>query len=265
MATAAKKLAVITGASSGIGYELAREFIEHGYDLIIAAEDEGIESAAQSLERTGMRVEPFEVDLSTYEGVEELYAKIGGRAVDAIAINAGVGVSGEFQQTSLEEELNMINLNVVSTVHLAKRIAPDMVARGSGRILFTASIASVMPAPFMAVYGATKAFVLSFSDALRSELEATGVTVTALMPGPTDTNFFERAHALDTKVGADDKDDPAQVARQGFEALMKGKDHVLGGSIKSRTMGAMAEIMPEAMKARQHRKMAEPGSASKAH
>lgn len=261
------RLALVTGASSGIGYELARQFVENGYDLIIAAEDEGINEAASSLERTGMNIQPVQVDLATYEGNEDLWNTIRelGRPLDAAALNAGVGVNGDFTRTSLEEELNMIALNCMSTVHLGKRVSADMAARGAGKILFTASVVSVMPASFMAVYGATKAFVLSFSDAIREELKDRGVSVTALMPNATDTDFFDRARMRDTAVGAGEKDDPALVARQGFEGLMAGNNHVLGGSIKSRAMGMAAELMPESMKAAQHRKMAEPGSASKSH
>ncbi|SEU35765.1 SDR family NAD(P)-dependent oxidoreductase [Stigmatella erecta] len=260
-----RPFAVVTGASSGIGYELAKQFVQNGYDVLIAAEDDGITEAARALGGSG-RVESVKVDLARYEGVELLYAKIQafGRPVDAIALNAGVGVGGAFaQQTRLEDELNLIALNVTSSVHLAKRVSRDMVQRKSGRILFTSSIAAVMPAPFEAVYGASKAFLLSFSEALRNELADVGVTVTALMPGPTETNFFHRAGMDDTQVGQDEKDDPAQVARQGFEALMAGKDKVVAGSFKNRAMAAAAQVMPDPATAHLHRKMSEPGSGTK--
>ncbi|MDC0711294.1 SDR family NAD(P)-dependent oxidoreductase [Stigmatella sp. ncwal1] len=233
-----RPLAVVTGASSGIGYELARQFVHNGFDVLIAAEDDGITEAARTLAGSG-RVESVKVDLARYEGVEFLYAKIQalGRPVDAIAINAGVGVGGDFaRQTRLEDELNLISLNVTSAVHLAKRVSKDMVQRRSGRILFTSSIAAVMPAPFEAVYGASKAFLQSFSEALRNELSDVGITVTALMPGPTETNFFHRAGMDDTRVGQQQKDDAGEVARQGFEALMAGKDKVVAGSLKNRVM-----------------------------
>ena len=206
------------------------------------------------------------MDLAGYDGVEQLYARIqsGGRPIDAIAINAGVGVGGDFTHgTDLKEELNLINLNVVSTVHLAKRVLPDMTARGSGRVLFTASIAAIMPAPFEAVYGASKAFVLSFSQALRNELKDSGVSVTALMPGPTETEFFHRADMDDTHVGVSKKDDPDDVARQGFEALMAGKDKIIAGSLKTKIQGNASQVLPDAVTAAQHRAMAEPGSAHK--
>jgi uncharacterized protein len=263
---ATRPFAVVTGASSGIGYELARQFAEHGFDVLAAAEDSGIDAAAAGLTRDGGgSVQPVRVDLATYDGVEALYRTIAatGRAVDAIALNAGRGIGGDFaRDTDLSEELNVIDVNVTSTVHLAKRVVPDMVARGAGRVLFTSSIASTMPGTYQAVYNASKSFVQSFALALRDELKDTGVTVTALMPGPTDTEFFERADMLDTRVGAGDKDDPALVAKQGFEALMKGADRVVGGGAKTKVMAAAAKVTPDSVKAAQHRKMAEPGSGS---
>jgi short-subunit dehydrogenase len=264
-APAGRPFAVVTGASSGIGYELARQFVQHGYDVLIAAEGPGVEEAAVNLRRDGAgSVQPVRVDLADYDGVEELYRTItaSGRAVDAIALNAGRGAGGDFsRETELRDEINIIDVNVTSTVHLAKRVLPDMVRRGSGRLLFTSSIASTMPGAFQAVYNASKAFVQSFAEAIRNEVKDTGVTVTALMPGPTDTNFFARADMLDTKVGAGAKDDPAQVAKQGFDALMKGDDHVVAGSVKNKLQAVAAKVIPDTVKAEQHRKMAEPGSA----
>ena len=259
-------LAVVTGASSGIGYELAKQFAQNGFDLLVTATGSSINEAAQAFEELGAKVETVQADLATYDGVETLYNKIKatGRPVDAIAINAGVGVGGEFaRETDLKEELNLINLNVVSTVHLAKRVVKDMVERGSGRILFTSSIAALMPGPFEAVYAASKAFVHSFSEGLRNELKDTGVTVTALMPGPTDTNFFHRADMDDTKVGASKKDDPAQVAKQGFEALMADKDDVIAGSLQTKLQGNISKVLPETVNAELHRQLSEPGSADK--
>jgi short-subunit dehydrogenase len=263
--TGPRPLAAVSGASSGIGYELAREFAQHGYDLVICAEDQRIDEAARALEREGARVVPVQADLSTYDGVEAFYARIRetGLPLEAIAINAGVGVGGDFaRETDLAEELRMINLNVVSTVHLAKRACRDMVARGQGKILITASVAGTMPTPLEAVYGASKAFDLSFAASLRNELEETGVSVTALLPGPTNTQFFERADLGDTKVADESKkNDPADVAKQGFEALMAGKDRVYGAtSVATKLQGMAARFMPESMKAEQHRKMAEHGS-----
>jgi short-subunit dehydrogenase len=188
------------------------------------------------------------------------------RPVAALAINAGVGVGGEFSSgTSLEEELRMIRLNVLSSVHLAKRMLPDMLAQRRGRVLFTASIASLMPAPYEAVYGATKAFLLSFSASLHRELKGSGVTVTAVLPGPTETNFFHRAHMDDTKLGVQTKDSPSEVARQAYEAMMAGKERQVTGSLRTKLMGAIARFLPESAKAKYHSVAARPGSARVSH
>jgi uncharacterized protein len=258
-----RPLALVTGASSGIGLELARQFAEHGYDLIIAAEDDAIETAARELQN-GTSVEAVKVDLATPEGVEELYARVRthGDQLEAAALNAGIGMGGDFaSQTDLHQELKLVDLNVRSTVHLAKRVVGDMVVRGNGKVLFTSSIASTMPGTYQAVYNASKSFVQSFALALRAELKDTGVTITSLMPGPTETEFFERADMLDTKVGADDKDDPADVAKDGFEALMAGKERVVSHSLKTKVQGRSSRLMPDSVKAKMHEKMAEPGSA----
>jgi short-subunit dehydrogenase len=260
-----RKMAVVTGASNGIGYELAKQFAQNGFDLLITSTGSSINEAARAFEALGAKVETVQADLATYDGVETLYSQIKAtnRPVDAIAINAGVGVGGDFaRETDLKDELNLINLNVVSTVHLAKRVVRDMVEHGKGKILFTSSIAALMPGPFETVYAASKTFVHSFSEGLRNELKDTGVTVTALMPGPTDTNFFHRAGMDDTKVGANKKDDPADVAKQGFEALMAGKDDVIAGSVKTKLMGNVSKILPDTVNAEQHRQLSEPGSAN---
>ena len=262
-----RPFAVVTGASSGIGYELAAQFAQHGYDVLIAAEEAAIALSADDLQQKyAVTIIPVRADLATYDGVEQLWGAVvaTGREVDAVALNAGRGIGGDFvRETRLEEEQNVIDVNVTSTVHLAKRILPDMVARGSGRVLFTSSIASLMPGTYQAVYNASKSFVQSFAEALRAELKDPGVTVTALMPGPTETNFFHRAEMDDTKVGSSSKDDPAQVAKQGFEALMKGEQKVVAGSLKTKVQGAASKVMPDSAKAEMHRRMAEPGGADK--
>lgn len=260
-----RKFAVITGASSGIGLELARQCIEHDFDIMIAAEDEGIHEAARHLGAAGAVVEAVHCDLSTFEGCEKLVAAVNksNRHLDALLLNAGVGVGGSFIQTELEDELKMIALNATSVVHLAKRLVPRMVNRGEGRILITASVASTSPAPFLAVYGATKAFDLSFAEALRFELKDTGVTVTALQPGATDTEFFERAEMENTKVAQGKKDDPADVAKKGFDAMMAGKDKVIAASMKSKLEGLAGEILPETTKAKMQGGQTRPGSGEK--
>jgi short-subunit dehydrogenase len=259
-----RRFAVITGASSGIGFELAKVFAEDGYDLLIAAEDEELDPAQREFNQMTASVESVRVDLSTPQGVEELYERIQAtaRPVDAIALNAGIGASGAFAtETDLTKELRLIDLNVRSTVQLCKLVLADMVERDQGRILFTSSIASTMPGSFQAVYNASKSFVQSFALAIRNELKDTGVTVTALMPGPTETEFFERAAMEDTKVGSEEKDDPAEVARQGYEALMAGKEKVVGGSFKNKVQTVAGKVIPDSKKAEMHRQMAEPGTA----
>ncbi len=265
MATLAKPLAVVTGASSGIGFELAKQFAENGYDLIIVAEDYGIEEAGRKLSSLGANVQEVKADLRRYEEVEKLYAVIQSNAqpVDAIAINAGIGTSGAFIDNSLEKEFDVVDLNVKSTIHLAKRVIGDMAVRGEGKVLFTASVVSESPSPFQAVYSASKAFVLNFAEAIRSELEDTNITITALMPGATETNFFHRAGLDDTKIGQSKKDDPADVARDGFKALMSGDDKVIAHSMKSKAMGIAGKLMPDKMNAKVARGMNEPGSATK--
>jgi len=262
MATEMKrKFAVVTGASSGIGFELAKQCVKNGFDVLIAAEDADLSKAVAELSATdGASVRGVQADLSTREGVEKLAGEVD-RPVDALLLNAGVGVGGAFIDTDLDAELKMIALNCDHTVHVAKRLLPAMVARGAGRVLITGSVVSTTPNPYQAVYGATKAFVMSFGEALRYELKDKGVTVTVLQPGATDTKFFERADLTDTKVGQGKKDDPALVAKQGFEAMMDGKDSVLGGSFKSRMEGLMNELLPETVKAAQAGKKTEPGSA----
>ncbi len=260
-----RPLAVVTGASSGIGYELAKQFAQNGFDLVVTATGSNINEVAQDFEQLGAKVETVQADLADYDGVETLYNKIKstGRPVDAIAINAGVGVGGDFaRETDLKDELNLINLNVVSSVHLAKRVVKDMLDRRQGRILFTSSIAALMPGPFEAVYAASKAFIHSFAEALRNELKDSGVSVTSLMPGPTETNFFDRADMNDTKAGTLKKDDAAEVAKQGFEALMAGKDSVVAGSLMTKLQSAV-KFVPETIAAEMHRQISEPGSANK--
>ena len=264
-ATAKPQLAVVTGASSGIGFELAQVFAENNYDLIVCAQSDGIGLVVPNLEKHGARVDVVQADLATGFGVEAVYQKIkeSGRAVDALVLNAGVGLGGDFvRENDLATILNLIDLNVRSTVHLTKLVAADMVQNGSGRILFTSSIAAMMPGAFEAVYGASKAFVQSFAQAIREELKDTGVTVTSLQPGPTETNFFHRANMDDTRIGSSKKDDAATVARQGFEAMMAGKDHVVAGSLMNKLMAAAGKFLPESVGAAAHRHMSEPGTGS---
>jgi uncharacterized protein len=256
-----RPLAVVTGASTGIGRALAREFAEHDFDVVIAAEEAAIRETAVELSDLGGAVVPVQVDLATPDGVEDLFRRITdtGRPVAALALNAGIGVSGRFDQTPLASELDVIDLNVRSTVHLAKLVVRNMVAAGSGRVLVTSSIAAVSPVPYNTTYAASKAFVHSFAEGLREELKDTGVTVTSLMPGPTDTDFFARADMGDTRLGQmEDKDDPQEVARNGYDALMAGKSSVVAGSFMNRIQAEVATHLPDALTAPIFARMAKP-------
>jgi short-subunit dehydrogenase len=254
----ARPLAVVTGASSGIGYELAKLCAENGYDLVVAA-DRPIDEAAKAFRALGAKVEAVEADLATIEGVDRLYAATGGRPVEALLANAGHGLGRGFLEQDFEEVRHVIDTNITGTIYLIQKVGRDMRARGQGRILITGSIAGFMPGTFQAVYNGTKAFIDSFSFALRAELKDTGVTVTCLMPGATETEFFERADMLDTQVGQQEKDDPAKVARDGFDAMLNGEGDVVSGW-KNKLQTTLATVTPSGMLAEQHRKMAEPGS-----
>jgi len=259
-----RPFAVVTGGSNGIGYELARQFIENGFDVLIAAEDEAhLADAARTLPGdSGAQILTHAADLATQDGVDSLYQAIAGRPVDVLCVNAGVGLGGPFLETDLQTELRMIDLNCRGAVQLTKLVGKDMVARDSGKLLFTSSIAATMPDPFEAVYGSTKVFLRWFGEALREELKDTNVGVTVLMPSVTETNFFNRADMLDTKAGASDKkDDPAMVAKAGFDALMGDKDKVVP-AFKNKVMAAVADALPDTMGAKVHRGMSEPGSGN---
>jgi short-subunit dehydrogenase len=259
MASNTRPLAVVTGASSGIGYELAKLCAENGFDLVVAA-DRPIGEAAQAFRALGAGVKALETDLATTEGVDELYAAIKGRPVDALLANAGHGLGRGFLDQDFEEARHVIDTNITGTIYLIQKIGRDMRARNKGRILITGSIAGFMPGSFQAVYNGTKAFIDSFSFALRNELKETEITVTCLMPGATETEFFERADMLDTKVGTQEKDDPAKVARDGFDAMMNGESDVVSGW-QNKLQTTVANVTPNEMLAEQHRKMAEPGTA----
>jgi short-subunit dehydrogenase len=254
----------VTGASSGIGRELAKQFAENGFDLLITAEDGALESAAAELRTTGAAVTTVTADLRNYDEVEKLYQAImaTGRPLDAVALNAGVGKGGAFLETELADELDIVELNVSSTVHLAKRVLHDMAERNTGKVLITSSIASTMPGPYQAIYNASKSFLQSFAEALQQELKDTGISVTSLMPGPTETNFFARAGlARNTLMGKSPKDDPADVARQGFEALMAGKNRVVASSLATKAQELANKVTPDRVKAAAHGIIAKPRDA----
>lgn len=253
-----RPLAVVTGASTGIGRALAKEFADHGFDVVIAAEEPEIVEAAADLASPDHHVLPVQVDLSTAAGVEALHRKID-RTPEAVALNVGIGVSGRFDQTDVDDHLRLVDLNVRSTVHLAHLVIGDMVRAGRGRVLVTSSVAAVAPGPYHSTYAASKAFVHSFAEGIREELKDTGVTVTSLMPGPTDTDFFRRADMGDTKIGQTDrKDDAQEVAHDGYEALMAGKGSVVAGSAKNRIQAELGTHLPDALAAPLMARMTKP-------
>jgi short-subunit dehydrogenase len=268
---APRPLAVVTGASSGIGYHLAKLAAQHGYDLLVAA-DTPLQQAVQDFEALGAKVESVECDLASTEGVQQLIACIGSRKVDALMANAGHGLGGAFLEQDFKDVLHVINTNITGTVCLLQHVLKQMVGTGDGqtrpratsRVLVTGSIAGFQPGAFQAVYNGTKAFIDSFTMAIRNELKNEPVSISLLMPGPTDTEFFHRAHMEDTKVANDPKMmmQPEEVARIGFEAMLKGEADVVTGW-KNRMQVAMSKVLPAQATAELHRKLAEPGTAKK--
>jgi uncharacterized protein len=258
---ATRPLAVVTGASSGIGYHLALRAAEHGYDLVVAA-DTPLADAVLDFQSMGAGVQAVQCDLATTEGVMHLIQAIGDRDVDALMANAGHGLGGSFLAQDFNDILHVINTNVTGTVHLIQHVARGMVARACGRILITGSVAGFQPGSFHAVYNGTKAFIDSFAMALRNELKGTEVTVSCLMPGPTDTDFFERAGMETTKVANDPRMlmQPEDVARMGFQAMLKGEADIVAGW-RNKLQVAMSKVMPAQATAAMHRKLVEPGQA----
>jgi uncharacterized protein len=261
---ASRQLAVVTGASSGIGLELARLCAGKDFDLVIAADEPDIHHAADELRATGADVTAVEADLATIEGVDELLEAVEatGRPVDALFANAGRGLGDAFLDQDIARICQVIDTNITGTIYLVHRVGNDMRARNAGKILLTGSIAGFIPGSFQAVYNGTKAFINSFAFALRNELKDTEITVTCLMPGATDTRIFERADMLDTVLALGPKDDPAEVAKIGFEALMRGDADIVSGA-KNKLQAAFANVTPAGILAELHRKMAKPGSGER--
>ena len=258
-----RRLAMGTGASSGIGYELAILCAKDGFDLVVVADDPKIEDAAKQFQNYGVEVTTVQADLATREGVEKFYQAARGRQVDALLASAGHGLGGSFLDQDFDEVRHVIDTNITGTIYLIQKVGRDMRARKQGRILITGSVAGFTPGTYSAVYNGTKAFIDSFSFALRAELknEDANVTVTCLMPGATETEFFERAGMEDTEVGQSKKDDPVDVAKVGFEAMMKGEGDVVSG-FKNKVMTTVASVTPSGVLAAQHGKKAKPGSAN---
>jgi short-subunit dehydrogenase len=257
----AENFAVVTGASTGIGFELATLAAQSGYDVLVVADEPLIEAAAADLLQFGTTITFLDVDLSTLEGVDQVLAKANGRTIDLLCANAGRGLGHGFLDQAVADWRHVIDTNITGTLYLLQRVLKDMVSRNDGKVLVTGSIAGFIPGSFQAVYNGTKAFVDSFTDAIRNEIkEVSGVTITTLMPGPVETEFFARADMLDTSVGTSQhKSDPADVARDGWKALMAGEAHVVSGW-KNKLQATLAHVTPASMLAEQHRKMAEPGS-----
>jgi short-subunit dehydrogenase len=260
--TSKGQFAIVTGASTGIGLELARCCAREGFDLLIAADEAQIEIAANDLRALGGQVEAVQADLATIDGVDRLYSAAKGRQVDALLANAGAGLGRAFLDQDFNKVKRVIDTNITGTTYLIHRVGNDMRRRNTGRILITGSIAGFTPGSFQAVYNASKAYLDSFSFALREELRDSKITVTCLMPGATETEFFERADMMDTKVGTSKKDDAADVAKAGFAAMMSGEGDVVTG-LKNKIQSGVANVMPAGILAKQHRKMAEPGTAKK--
>ncbi len=261
MGTRARPLAVVTGASTGIGLELAKLCVEQGCDLVIAADEPEVHRAAEQLRASGANVDAVEADLATIEGVDELYDAVGGRPVAALLANAGRGLGHAFMDQDFGDIRRVIDTNVTGTVYLVHKIGRDMRARGGGKIMIVGSIAGLIPGSFQAVYNGTKAFLDSFAVAIREELKDSGVTVTCLMPGPTETEFFERADLMDTKYGTEKKQPASDVAKTGFDAMLKGEASVVAG-LKNKVQAFLSNILPDTVLAAQHTKQAAPGTGS---
>ena len=255
------KLAIVTGASSGIGLELAKLAAKDGFDLIVAADTPFVE-AGPALEEFGVEVEQIKADLATQNGVEQLLQRVGDRDVAVLVANAGHGLGHGFLDQAPEEWEHVINTNITGTLLLIQPIVKRMVDRGEGRVLITGSIAGHLAGAFQAVYNGSKAFIDSFAAALNEEIKDSGVTITCLKPGATETAFFHRAELDDTKVGQARKDDPADVAKAGWEAMKSGDEAVIYG-FKNKMQVAAASVMTDAMTASIHRKETEPGSAER--
>ncbi|MCX2485941.1 SDR family NAD(P)-dependent oxidoreductase [Pedobacter sp. MR2016-24] len=244
-----KKYALITGATSGIGYELAKLFAKDQYNLVIVSRDQqALDNRAKEFSAYGIEVTTLSKNLFNRDETRSIYQEVKnlGIEIDVLVNDAGQGIYGKFQDTDISRELDIIELNISALVILTKDFLKDMVTRNSGKILNLASIASKTPGPWQSVYHGTKAFVLSFTAAIREEVKETAITITALLPGVTDTDFFNKAEMNESKAVQDEdaKADPADVAQDGYHALMTGKDKVISG-IKNKVQVGMSNILPD--------------------
>jgi short-subunit dehydrogenase len=261
-ASQARPLAIVTGASSGIGLELAKLCAQNGFDLVLAADEPEIHVAAETIRRYEVTVDAVQTDLSTMSGVDQLVAATQGRPVDALLANAGRGLGGAFLDQEFDRVRGVVDTNLTGTLYLIHQVGRSMRAQRQGRILITGSTAGYVPGTYQAVYGGTTAFLDSFAVALRHELREYGVTVTCLIPGPTETEFFKRAGLMDTKLGTEKKQPAGEVAKVGFEAMMRGEGDTISG-IKNKLQAAVAKVMPADTLAGMQSRHAMPGTALK--
>jgi uncharacterized protein len=254
-------LALVTGASAGIGLEVARELARRGHDLVVAGRSARTAEVAEELRGLGVGVYPVRADLAEYAGVEAVWAATTavGHPLEVAVLNAGVGVGGAFAEVDLARDLHLIDVNITSVVHLAKRVVVDMIPRRRGRILMTSSVSATKPTPYETTYGPSRAFVYMFAESLRAEVQEHGITVTALLPGATDSDFHLRAGMGGTSYGDNSwKNDRRAVARQGVDALFAGKDAVVGGDRATKLKAVRNRFLPERVKAAQHARSARP-------
>lgn len=259
--TDTRPLALVTGGSSGIGFELAKQFAKGGYDVAITGSSDRVTGAADTLRELGVNAYPHQGDAGTYNGVESFWSFVQslGRPVDAAALNVGIGLGGAFVDNTLEDEFRVLDINIKGTVHLAKRVVQHMVPNGFGRILIVSSISATTPTPYETVYGPSKAFGFMFAESLREELKDTGVSVTALLPGATDSDFHANAGMSNTALGPDfKKNDKTEVARQGYDALLAGDDHVVGGDEATQQIVVDNRTTPEPVKAAKQAELTRP-------
>jgi uncharacterized protein len=251
--------ALVTGASSGIGRELARILARSGYDLVLVARNRAAldELARELRQRYSQESNPIEVDLAQPGAAQQLLAQLPTREFEVLVNVAGVGLRGPFSETDSAREIAMVHLNVIALTELTKLLLPGMLARRRGRILNVASAAAFLPGPFMAVYYATEAYVLSFSEALSEELRNSGVTVTALCPPPTQTDFAATAGATRTRVFASRAADPRWVAEVGFRGMMRGRAVVVPG-LPTRLFVGLLRFLPRSMARRASRFLTSP-------
>ncbi|QJY49997.1 SDR family NAD(P)-dependent oxidoreductase [Pseudonocardia broussonetiae] len=263
-----RPLALVTGASNGIGLEIARELARRGYDLVVTGRSGRTDEVAAELRRLGVQAHPVRADLADYDAVESLWASTlaVGRPLELAVLNAGIAVGGAFADIDLADDLHLIDVNVKSVVHLAKRVVVDMIPRGRGRILMTSSVSATQPTPYETTYGPSRAFVYMFAESLRAEVAEVaehGITVTALLPGATDSDFHARAGMQDTKFGDNSwKNDKREVARQGVEAVLAGRDAVVGGNRATKFAVLRNRFLPERVKAARHARDARPSRSA---